>query len=127
MWVLQPRSQTAGGGGESWGNTTTHSQFSGWSSFQNFNACYNIAKINLSHMTSQMCVLKTITVLYGKVCLDSAEVVVLYERWLLVDVNSQPEPTRWEQSEAACWFWEAKSTVSYDLQNHLLIYMNRST
>lgn len=61
-----------------------------------------------------------------KVYLDSAEVVVLCERWLLVGVNSQPEPTHWEQSEATCWFWEAKSTVSYDLQNHLLIYMNRS-
>jgi len=48
------------------GNRTAHSQFSGWSSFQNFNASYNITKINLSHMTNQMCVLKTITVLYRK-------------------------------------------------------------
>lgn len=52
--------------GERTGIRTAHIQFSGWSSFQNFNACYNIAKINLSHMTNQMCVLKTITVLYGK-------------------------------------------------------------
>lgn len=63
VWVLLPRSQTTG---EGLGLGQHIASLVAGVVFQNFNACYNIAKINLSHMTNQMCVLKTITVLYGK-------------------------------------------------------------